>query len=616
VELIDKRSKTKLIVTSDDSIDKTLNLKHKGYMYVRICTDNIKLDRSKSEISSSVEMTRDIIKFGITINLDNRQTAYWKNNDGGYFIYAFTFDCREDAGMIENIFRYIYSDIVYEKTYEYLYTKKLAERLNVEYDESYISYVNVARMFYIQIVKTIRFVFPKYNNLNGTLYEVKERPKIIEGKKMVEVYFDDTIISDDIAKQIGIPKLDVNMYSQNIEVPLPIIEMHKEIPPIIPPLPPVTPPPPPQTNPDIQQIETLIPQPLQTEQNNEEITQDTPIIDINNKTIINNPRKSGVIISRDLFTGEIKTYKNATDAAHTVARAAASFIKNIVNCKRHCDGKIWYNEGNPFWIPPKGFVITRIQNIGEKQKPVYPDKYVKAISIADPDEQLIFEGSTPASEYLELVMRAEQNLKKTDFDRRKLADIIEKGGTHLGYQWSKIKAEENGIMTKSEQDWENRPFYLETDIPDLGVNDRCNGKISARDIETGEEKTFTSCTRVSAVMHVSAHTLKDTMLDKPRQLRGFTFRTLLADKYWQPHSNFVFQRKEKPSATNGHVVSVDSQGNSKIYHSANEAAKLTNSGIWNINQYIDTGKITQHDLKWYKIQFEECGEWIKIAPQN
>ncbi len=147
----------------------------------------------------------------------------------------------------------------------------------------------------------------------------------------------------------------------------------------------------------------------------------------------------------------------------------------------------------------------------------------------------------------------------------------------------------------------------------------------ARHLITGEEKIFTSYEAARKISGIGPHSIKDNYLNKPRQSRGWTFRTV-GKPYWQPPNNYNFNTAFKPSShmkvcKSTHLKTRDVQ----IYNSVIEAAyfiglhkeedtkKKKETDRRTLNRTVNGGK-TIHPIigqyKWEPVE-EVCGSWIQ-----
>ncbi len=148
-------------------------------------------------------------------------------------------------------------------------------------------------------------------------------------------------------------------------------------------------------------------------------------------------------------------------------------------------------------------------------------------------------------------------------------------------------------------------------------------KFIAKNILTGEEIEFKSYSDANKISGLGPHSLKDNYLDKPRQCRGYIFRTE-GSKCWQPPHNFIFNENTKPSS---HMIMCKSENiktkEVNYYNSIIEAVEYINklypefilddTHRRKLNRIITEGKPTKDDVlnkyKWYMCD-KDIGEFI------
>lgn len=132
-------------------------------------------------LNNPKQLTRKIVKFGMTDGVSSRDCGY--QYDNGYM--AFTFECesRSEASIVERIMKAEYADLTVLDSLEYVDAYGLAERLGHKYDESsYDSYVLLARKLFVHMVETAKLVFPtKYLAKYGLIHKLKEGTKTLTG---------------------------------------------------------------------------------------------------------------------------------------------------------------------------------------------------------------------------------------------------------------------------------------------------------------------------------------------------------------------------------------------------------------------------------------------------
>jgi hypothetical protein len=126
------------------------------------------------ETDSATRLTMDILKFGITYEVDNRDTGYVQSHrDSGYMAFSFECDTRAEASAVERIVRAQFEDVAVFNSFEYLDVAGVAARLGLEYvANTYEDYVAVGRKLFVHMVETAKLVFPgKYLGQYGVEYD-------------------------------------------------------------------------------------------------------------------------------------------------------------------------------------------------------------------------------------------------------------------------------------------------------------------------------------------------------------------------------------------------------------------------------------------------------------
>ena len=145
----------------------------------------------------------------------------------------------------------------------------------------------------------------------------------------------------------------------------------------------------------------------------------------------------------------------------------------------------------------------------------------------------------------------------------------------------------------------------------------------ARDLETGKEIIFNSYAKAYDISSIGPHSLKDNYLDKPKQSRGWTFRTM-GKPYWQPPKNFKYNTAFKPSIHMRMCKSVNiKSGEVTYYNSCIEAAyfiklypdeasdKKKETQRRKLTRAMSGKKCIDPIISQYEWSFiETCGEWI------
>jgi prophage antirepressor-like protein len=144
----------------------------------------------------------------------------------------------------------------------------------------------------------------------------------------------------------------------------------------------------------------------------------------------------------------------------------------------------------------------------------------------------------------------------------------------------------------------------------------------ARNIITGEIKSFNSYDAARDITKIGCHSLRDNYLNQPRQCRGWVFHD--HDKpCWYPPENFIFNVDTKPSSHMLMCKSVDKETGSETYFNSivecsEHISKLdvdfenTETNRRTINRLVQTNKPTVHKylskFNWYIV--ESCGKVV------
>ena len=79
------------------------------------------------DLQNPKQLTLDVIKFGITYSLKERNTNYMKDN--AYMMFGFPCSNRYEAEIVENIIKYDFHNITVFGSREYVDSVKLAAAL-------------------------------------------------------------------------------------------------------------------------------------------------------------------------------------------------------------------------------------------------------------------------------------------------------------------------------------------------------------------------------------------------------------------------------------------------------------------------------------------------------
>jgi hypothetical protein len=150
---------------------------------------------------------------------------------------------------------------------------------------------------------------------------------------------------------------------------------------------------------------------------------------------------------------------------------------------------------------------------------------------------------------------------------------------------------------------------------ELEVNDENRNFLIARNIISGEEKLFSSASRMSHFLNFDSKALV-SYIDFPRLIHGYHIRSF-GNSYWQPCKEYVYREDSTPFKNSRPIKSVNIDTNEvKIYESLSEAARILGKDDAfraRIGKYVNKDKIFIMDdikLKWYYLTINVCGEFI------
>jgi hypothetical protein len=143
------------------------------FIYIRIRLPEEYL----SKISKEKDLSLNVIKPGIAYYLRQRNNGYNEEaSDNGYFFYSFPMNSRQEAELIEKIYKLNFKETTVFGSTEYFDTVKLAKLL--KFDEfvpnCYKNYLELAKRLFDYIVSLVKFNFPGYNH-NGYIYTIQKK---------------------------------------------------------------------------------------------------------------------------------------------------------------------------------------------------------------------------------------------------------------------------------------------------------------------------------------------------------------------------------------------------------------------------------------------------------
>jgi hypothetical protein len=557
-----------------------------GYIRIRLPEEHVVDHTTAKEISSGV------IKFGITYSLRDRDVKY--NEDNGFMAYSYSFENRWEASMTEQLLRHEFRDITCYDSKEYLNADALAKQLGCEdySSDMYASYTELARRLFARMVSIAKTIWPeKYRELHGYVYKIKMREvkptqtiispdgSIGRPTSQMEYDFPCTRIDNTMASEMGLvdPNTQISdqLARQHVELTLCKAELAV-------------------CKAELAAARTSTPTTSTTTPGA------VPIVYPNAEEMppprFGKARSHGVIIGRNLKTGEDLKYASAERAASQCGMTPASFRRSVVNRKRQLAGCHWRSEGLAIWVPPEGFVYDGHFDASSTNMNFIVATKEQGTSGAEP-ERKIFESITVAARIL-------------DLDRRKLTDFVAMKRAYGGYVWNTLDMDQCGTMIEDVAASTRVPNAAE----DAGVSLRCAGRVVELELATGKEVVHDSVTRAAAMIGISALTVREQLLDKPRQAFGRVFRSYVSTSRWQPPDNFVFDAS-KYVKTGGYVKSVDKDGAEKLYESVWEASRILGFHKSAIQQVINTDKVsTQLGLKWKRPEESDFLHMVPCTP--
>lgn len=316
------------------------------------------------------------------------------------------------------------------------------------------------------------------------------------------------------------------------------------------------------------------------------------------------------IISRDIVTGDEKGYTDAEKASRAANIAAASMKRTFLDKPRQLYGLHWRTAGNPFWQPPSGFIFDPTAIV------VTITGYVRAVKWPyDPhgaDTYRVYESAGEAAKLLNV-------------DAHSLRENIDKPHPYGGYVWTSVPDHSAGAFSDN---WVMPADYVlpvrdaSASVPHtIVINDtkpklfvgamnrkgRSNGCVISRDLVTGQETVYRSMEAVKNELDINAHTLANTLLDKPRQAFGRHWRTEYATRFWNPPAYFKYNPASYANKTSGYIMTTDASGNKTIYEGVSEAAELSDVSLSGVKTGLKTGKC--RGLTWTRLTEDDVQFW-------
>ena len=521
------QDETKIVTKSSRSYED-------AYIYVRIRRPpEYLIDNNEGKM-----LTLQVIKFGIAFSINDRNNTYVEDN--GFMAFSKHLNSRKEVEIIEDILKLQFKEIAVYDSREYVDAGKLAGILGFdEYQPNdYDSYILLAERLFCRMIELIEVVFKgKYNSM-GRIYHPIEKLRGSTSK---------TSSKNEESKQMQL-ELKCDMETKNFHAITPLeVEFAKVQQQLI------------ELQGKYDELKKKGKMMTPAEKAAGKITSDDKV----------DNRSDGKVISRDILTGEEKVYGSAEQAAYAAGYTPSAFKRTVLNARRQMAGKTWRSEGNPFWIPMKGLVF-------ETNRREVSVRYIKAENITIPDDVKVYESITTAARIM-------------DINRKTLTDHILKrkglNNIYKGYRWSMLLDQDYGS-------WSNQVILASASLPAVtaltteekegqddeeeeedGQNGRCNGKVIARNLKTGKEIVFPSTTKAGGKLNISAGSLRDNYINKPRQVRGYQVRTFKAKTRWQPPDYFLYDDTSFEAKSNGYIIA-EKDGVREMYESIIAAVKL------------------------------------------
>jgi len=558
-----------LLVSSEDKITSlAAKAYNETYLYIRA----YRSEHYTRDTDVAKPLTLDVLKFGITDSLNKRNTQYQADN--GFFVFSYKFHTRCEAEIIEKIMRVNFSNITVYDSFEYVNVKELAELLKIiDYTaDDYESYIRVADHLLRYAVRLTRLIWPERYDSKATVYSINESPKMAQARltnKLMVVHEplqtelryapqdyelnDEDLLGVEAARYQQLLKAEKKLHFAThrkvLDLQLQLDQLTGK------------------TGTTIYTPE----QKADARRNGEELPK------------VADRRSKGKIIGRDLVTGEEIVYSSRQKAADACGYTPTAMTRTIIDKKRQLCGKHWRTEGTPYWIPMENFHYdpTKIEkNSGG---------YIKAINAKDPSDFRVYESQTAA---------------QTALNIGSIKDALRTGKPYSGFFWSHIhEGRDEGMWSNELHDvahtnpnlvlingtnFNAEKHIIETnvEIVDDGKDGRCNGKIIARNLKSGEDTIYVSANKASAYLDISLHAMRETFVDKPRQAKGFHFRSFDAKQMWNPPDYLIYDDTGVTKKTKGYVIHEDDNGNKAMYESIKSAGIFTDTKQDNISYCI------------------------------
>ena len=515
----------------------TLNkrISNHTHVYIRVRVPDEHLCNSTNVKALTIRS----IKFGIAYNINDRNADYMSCPDNGFMIYSIVCRSRTEALAIENILKSNFSRATIYGSYEYVDVAKVAEHFGLpDPGDDYEAYILVATRLFAEVVRFVKYIWPTSILPGyGIMYEPHEVDRVVD--------YDAKPITMEVAAKMGIDHA----------------------------------------------IEALLKESSKSSNASDDGQSSSTSSSANVSPIGGGvhhqvpPKKmgrtNGQVVARNVLTGEETTYDCATAASVACINLRALTIsakllqQTYIDCKRQIGGFTWrskFQEKNgvrsptSYWIPPSGFVFDPDQrNTGVQG-------YVSATVVMENGS----DGDRVIYESCQMAARANSE------DERRLNGHVRGGETHNGITWRKVEYENAGRWSDEppmpeEEDGTYVPPKLVSApaarIAASGANGRTYGRIIARDLSTGIDVIYANADRVRDRFNVSPNALRETYIDKPRQIYGHHLRSFASGRVWHPPATFVYDKEKWERSKQGYIVGVNpSDGTTYVMYESLSAA--------------------------------------------
>jgi hypothetical protein len=510
----------------------TLNkrISNHTHVYIRVRVPDEHLCNSTNVKALTIRS----VKFGIAFNINDRNSDYMSCPDNGFMIYSIVCRSRTEALAIENILKANFARATIYGSYEYVDVAKVAEHFGLpDPGDDYEAYISIATRLFAEVVRFVKYIWPTSILPGyGIMYEPHEVDRVVD--------YDAKPITVEIAAKMGIDHA---------------IEALKESS---------------NASDDGQSSSSS------------SSANVGPLGGVRHQVP---PKKmgktNGQVVARNVLTGEETTYDCATTACVACIKLRALTIspkllqQTYIDCKRQIGGFTWRSKfqeksgvrsPTSYWIPPSGFVFDPDQrNTGVQG-------YVSAIVVMEDGS----DGEKVIYESCQMAARANSE------DERRLNGHVRGGETHNGITWRKVEYENAGRWSDEapmpeEEDGTYVPPKLVSApaarIVASGANGRTYGRIIARDLSTGLDVIFANADRVRDRFNVSPNALRETYIDKPRQIYGHHLRSFASGRVWHPPATFVYDKEKWERSKQGYIVGVKpSDGTTSVMYESLSAA--------------------------------------------